>query len=42
MQNNEDSASPVKVFTKKKLSIKTYNGLICGQRGGKGGPRKPQ
>ena len=32
MQNNEDCIMPVKVFTKKKLDIKGYNCLICGQR----------
>ena len=42
MQNNEDCASPVKVSTKKKVDIKAYNFLICGERGGKEGLRKPQ
>ena len=42
MQNNEDSASPVKVFTKKKLDIKAHNCLICRKRGRKEGLRKPQ
>ena len=40
MQNNEDCASPVKVFAKKKLDIKKYN-LICGQRSAKEGLQKP-
>ena len=42
MQNNEDCASLVKVFTKKKLDIKAYNCLICVQRTGKEGLRKLQ
>ena len=42
MQNNEDCASPVKVFNKKKLDIKAHNCLICGQRGGSEGLRKSQ
>ena len=42
MQNNEDCASLVKVFTKKKLDIKAYNCLICVQRSGKEGLRKLQ
>ena len=42
MQNNEDFASPAKVFTKKKLDIKRYICLICGQRSGKEGLQKPQ
>ena len=42
LQNNEDCASSVKVFTKKQLDIKAYNCLICGQRSGKEGLRKLQ
>ena len=40
MQNNEDCASPVKVFTKKKLDTKAYNCLIYGQTGRKKGLQK--
>ena len=42
MQNNEDCAGPVKAFTRKNVDIKAYNCLICGQKGGKEGLRKPQ
>ena len=42
MQNNEDWASPAEVFTKKKLDIKGYICLICGQRSEKEGLQKPQ
>ena len=42
MQNNEDCASPAEVFTKKRLDIKGYICLICGQRSGKEGLQKPQ
>ena len=41
MQNNEDYASAVIVFTKKNLDIKAYNCLICVQGGEKEGLRKP-
>ena len=39
MENNEDCASPVKVFTKK-LDITAYNCFIYEQRGRKEGLRK--
>ena len=42
MQNNEDCASPVEVFTKKKIAIKAYSCLFCGQKGWKEELRKPQ
>ena len=41
MRNNEDCASQVKVFAKKKLDIKKYNFLIRGQRSAKEGLQKP-
>ena len=42
VQNNEDYASPAKAFVKKKLDIKGYICLICGQISRKEGLQKQQ